>query len=153
MDELAVSGPAVGQRFGSVHRFRPEDVIAFSLAAGDLNPLHHDAELAAASRYGGLIVSGTHTTALLLGLTATHFARHGAVVGVAFSVDFERAVRADAQVTLEWTVIDVRRARRDRQRYVDMTGTLRDALGQICVRARGTVLVGPDLEASVDQTH
>jgi acyl dehydratase len=28
------------------------------------------------SRYGGLIVSGTHTTALLLGLAAAHFSRN-----------------------------------------------------------------------------
>ena len=40
---------------------------------GDLNPLHHDAAFAAASRYGGLIASGAHTSALLAGVLSRGF--------------------------------------------------------------------------------
>jgi 3-hydroxybutyryl-CoA dehydratase len=50
---------AVGESFGIEHAFDPRQVIEFALAAGDDNPMHHDAELARGSRFGRLIVSGT----------------------------------------------------------------------------------------------
>lgn len=91
----------LGERFAREHRFTPAQVRDFSLAAGDDNPLHLDAAAAAASPYGGLIASGTHTSALLLGLTASHFSKRTTVVGRTFTVTFRRAVRADAAVAIE----------------------------------------------------
>ena len=68
-----MSNVSVGDRFSREHTFTPQQVAAFAQAVGDDNPLHFDAAVATASSYGGLIASGTHTTALLLGLTASHF--------------------------------------------------------------------------------
>ena len=48
-------------------------VAAYAAAAGDTNPVHHAPTFAATTRYRRLIASGTHTTALLLGLTASHY--------------------------------------------------------------------------------
>ena len=50
------------------------------------NPVHHDSEVAAKSRFGRLIASGPHTTAHLLALTASHFSKHGAMLGLEFRV-------------------------------------------------------------------
>lgn len=130
----------LGECFGKEHRFDAQQVRAFATAAGDDNPLHHDAEVAAASRYGVLIVSGTQTTALLLGLTAAHFAKRGAVVGVAFSVAFKRPVHADDRVTLEWTVTAIRDRPSGNGRLIDLEGVLRNSAGEACVAATGTVL-------------
>jgi 3-hydroxybutyryl-CoA dehydratase len=137
-----------GERFSKVHCFRPEDVIAFAMAAGDDNPLHHDAEFAARSRFGGLIVSGTHTTALLLGLTASHFAKRGSVVGHGFSVRFERPVRADERVTLEWCVTRVDALAGRSGQHVWLEGCVRSAAGEVLVSATGEVRVGIDLSPS-----
>jgi 3-hydroxybutyryl-CoA dehydratase len=134
-----------GQRFSREYSFGPDDVRAFASAAGDDNPLHHDEALAGRTRFGGLIVSGTHTAALLLGLTASHFSKQGSVVGVKFSVAFHRAVRADETVLLEWVVDEVRPRSKGSGRFVDMTGSLRNRQGEVCVSATGTVLVGADL--------
>jgi 3-hydroxybutyryl-CoA dehydratase len=150
MDELAASRNevAAGERFSREHTFSVEEAIAFALAAGDDNPLHHDAEFASGTRFGRLIVSGTHTTALLLGLTASHFAKRGAVIGVGFSVSFERPVYGDERVTLEWTVDTVHPCSRGSGQRVEMKGCLRDARGKVCVSATGTVLIGIDLSAA-----
>lgn len=139
---------AIGEVFSREHVFTIEEARAFAMAAGDDNPLHHDAELACATRFGGLIVSGTHTTALLLGLTASHFSKRGTVVGVSFSVAFARPVAADESVLLEWVVNDVRPRPQGRGQLVEMTGSVRDRRGDVCVSATGTVLVGLDLYAS-----
>src|SRR5262245_11694536 len=68
------------ERFSTEITLTPSSVADCASAVGDTNPMHHDAEFAAASRYGRRIASGTHTTALLLALTASHFSKHGAMV-------------------------------------------------------------------------
>ena len=66
------------ERFSAEVTLTPAMVAAYAEAAGDTNPVHYDAAFAATTRYKRLIASGTHTTALLLGLTAAHYAQHGA---------------------------------------------------------------------------
>ena len=70
------------ERFAVEVTFTPAMVAAYAAAAGDTNPVHHAPTFAAPTRYRRLIASGTHTTALLLGLTASHYLQHGAMVGL-----------------------------------------------------------------------
>ena len=56
----------VGHGYSGVHVFNPSEVSAFATAAGDINPLHHDA-ISAGKSVMVLIVSGTHTSSLLMG--------------------------------------------------------------------------------------
>ncbi|MGO4605959.1 MaoC family dehydratase [Variovorax sp. 2RAF20] len=137
----------VGHRFTGVHTFDEAQVRTFASAAGDTNPLHHDIAFAEVSRYGRLIASGTHTTALLLGLTASHFSQMHSVVGISFSVDLHRPVCADATVWMEWEVIAVTHGDRGSQR-VTLRGSMRDEVGEECVAARGTVRVGAPMNIS-----
>lgn len=129
---------AIGATFSKHHVFNPDQVRAFATAAGDTNPLHHDEDAARASRYGRLIVSGTQTTALMLGLAAEHFSARFSVVGVKFAVEFLRPVFADARVTLEWEIVDVTG---DAARMVQLRGGVVDGQGVMCVAATGTVRV------------
>jgi acyl dehydratase len=135
----------VGERFSKRHTFNELDTRAFATAAGDTNPLHHDRAVAESSRYGALIVSGTHTTALLLGLAAAHFSTTYSVVGKSFSVDFLRPVFMDAHVLIEWEVVAVSSAR-DGIQSAALRGGVFDDHGEPCVRATGTVRLG-------DQTY
>lgn len=132
---------AVGERFSKRHVFNETAARAFAVAAGDTNPLHHDLAIAERSRYGRLIVSGTHTTALLLGLAAAHFSRDFSVVGTSFSVNFRRAVFMEAQVHIEWEVVAVSAAREAGQR-VQLRGGMYDECGELCVQATGELKVG-----------
>lgn len=94
----------VGYRFSREHHFDEEQVKAFARMAGDDNPVHHDLEKAHEAQFPELIASGTHTTSLLMGLTASHFSERGRVLGMNFSVDLLRPVLATEKVTLEWVV-------------------------------------------------
>jgi len=133
----------IGDRFSREHRFTPAQAMEFSLAAGDDNPLHLNPAAAAASPYGELIVSGTHTSALLFGLTASYFSKITSVVGRRFTVQFRRAVRADATVIIEWQVIGLVPREGRPGHVVQLDGSLRDAAsGEVCVTATGEVVVG-----------
>jgi 3-hydroxybutyryl-CoA dehydratase len=95
------------ERFSSEVTLNPLMVSAFAASVGDTNPVHHDPEFAAATRYKRLIASGTHTSALLLGLTASHFSKRGSMVGLEFWLKFRRPVYADETIFLEWLVVKV----------------------------------------------
>lgn len=129
----------VGHRFDRQHCFDPAQVSAFAYAAGDTNPIHHDAQAAALSRFGKLIVSGTHTTALLLGLVASHLSTLGQVAGVKFSTALLRPVFADEAVWLEWVVTAVEAHPRNGH-FLDLAGSIKGAKRDCRVRAFGRVL-------------
>jgi 3-hydroxybutyryl-CoA dehydratase len=133
--------PQPGERFATEVTLTPDVVAHYAGAVGDTNPVHHDATFAAATRYGRTIASGTHTTALLLGLTASHFSKTGAMVGLEFWVKFRRPVFADETVTLEWLVIRVAPNEKLRGDVVDLRGRIRGQDGRTALGAKGRVLV------------
>ncbi|MGX4644412.1 MaoC family dehydratase [Massilia sp. SYSU DXS3249] len=130
----------VGYRFSHIHCFDPAQVSAFAYAAGDSNPLHHDPQAAANTRFGKPIASGTHTTALLMGLVASHLSKTSQVVGVSFTLELLKPVFADEQVTLAWEVEKVEPHSRNGS-FLDMSGSVTGADGVMRVRGRGRVLV------------
>lgn len=128
-------------RFASQVTLSPEQVSEFARLAGDLNPLHHDADFAAEAGFSTLVASGTQTTSLLMGLTATHFSRTTSMVGLDFRFRFRRAVLACDPLTLEWLVVGVREHERLGGRLVELRGRILDGAGETAVGAEGLVLV------------
>ena len=129
------------ERFSRQVTLTPAAVAEFARDVGDDNPVHHDAGFAAGTRYRRLIASGTHTTALLLALTAAHFSRHGSMVGLEFWQRFRRPVFADETILLEWLVVRVTPNARLNGDVVELRGRIRGADGRTAVGARGRVLV------------
>ena len=103
--------------------------------------MHHDSAFAAATRFRRLIASGTHTTALLLGLTASHYSNRGAMVGLEFWVRFRRAIFADETIRLEWLTIKVTPSAKLGGDIVDLRGRIRNEKGDTATGAKGRVLV------------
>jgi 3-hydroxybutyryl-CoA dehydratase len=133
------------ERFSSEITLTPALVGAYARAAGDDNPVHHDPQFAASTRYGRVIASGTHTTALLLGLTASHFARKGAMVGLEFWVRFRRPIYADETIRLEWLVVKVTPNEKLDGDVVELRGRIKGEDGQTAVGAKGRVFVADHL--------
>lgn len=129
------------EHFSSELTLTPAIVSAYAHAAGDFNPIHHDPDFASSTRYGRVIASGTHTTALLLGLTASHFTKVGVMVGLEFWVRFRRPIYADETIRLEWLVIKVTPNQKLDGEIVDLRGRIRSQNGDTAVGAKGRVLV------------
>ena len=129
------------ERFSRTLSLTETEISSFASAAGDANPLHHDAEHAGRTRYGGVIASGPQTCALLMGLVATHFARTGPMVGLDFAFYFRAAVPAGTPLSLEWLVIRVSPTRRGSADIVELRGRLRTSAGITAVGAKGRVLL------------
>jgi len=123
----------------------PASVSEFARNVGDDNPVHHDAEYAAGTRFGRLIASGTHTTALMLALTASYFSQRGAMIGLEFWERFLRPVFADETILLEWLVVRVTPNATLRGDIVDLRGRVKGSDGRTAVGAKGRVLVATAL--------
>ena len=129
------------ERFSAEITLTPSSVADYASAVGDTNPVHHDPEFAASSRYGRRIASGTHTTALLLALTASHFSKQGSMVGLEFWVRFRRPVFADDTIRLEWLVVRVTPNAKLRGDVVELRGRITTRGGETALGAKGRVLV------------
>jgi len=132
-------------RFSCQVTLTPASVAQFASTVGDTNPVHHDAAFAANTRYRGLIASGTHTTALLLALTASHFSEHGAMVGLEFWQRFKRPVFANETIDLEWLVVRVTPNPRLQGNVVELRGRVKGADGRTAVGAKGRILLTESL--------
>src|SRR5262245_12431498 len=118
------------ERFSSELTLTPEAVAAFANAAGDNNPIHYDPQFAASTRFGRRTASGPHTTALLLALTASHFSKRGAMLGLEFWVRFRRPIYADETIYLEWLVIKVTPNEKLRGEIVELRGRIKGQDGK-----------------------
>ena len=71
--------PSVGDIASRSRRVAPEDIELFTAISGDRNPLHYDAELAARTRFGGIVVQGGVITAILNAVVAEDLPGPGSV--------------------------------------------------------------------------
>ena len=99
--------PKTGDVARRVRTVRARDIELFTEISGDRNPLHYDAELAARSRFGGIIVQGGVTSGLLNAVVAEDLPGPGSVF---LHVDwsFKTPVRPGDEITAEVEVLDAR---------------------------------------------
>jgi len=133
------------ERFSDEIDLSPAMVAEFAKAAGGDNPLHRDPDFAATTRFGRLTASGPHTTALLLGLTASHFSKKGAMLGLEFWVQFRRPIYADETIFLEWMVVKVTPNAKLNGEIVELRGRIKGQDGRTSLGAKGRVLVSDKL--------
>jgi acyl dehydratase len=99
--------PEVGATARRTRRVREEDIRLFTELTGDRNPLHYDAEAAARSRFGGVIVQGGVTSGLLNAVVAEDLPGPGSVF---LHVDwrFTAPSRPGDELTAEVEVLEAR---------------------------------------------
>jgi acyl dehydratase len=135
----------VGESFSKRVTLDVESIRSFARSCGDTNPLHHDEAVARASRFGRIIACGPHTASLLLALSAEHFARSCAALGLDFRVQFRKAVKADETITFRWTVTRVEDKPSMQGELVEMEGEGVNEAGERVLSATGLVLATESL--------
>lgn len=132
-EDRAAPGIDVGDLVRFSKRLDEGDVRAFARASGDENPLHLDADYAAATRFGTRIAHGV----LTLGVVSAALARlPGLVIYLSQSVRFVGPVAVGDRVTAVCEVVDALGGGRFRLRT-----TVRDGDGDPVVEGEAVVLV------------
>ena len=99
--------PRVGESARRSRLVSDQDIVRFTEISGDRNPLHYDADRAAATRFGGIVVQGGVTSAILNAVVAEDLPGPGTVfLDVAWR--FLAPVRPGMRITGEVTVTKVR---------------------------------------------
>ena len=132
---------AVGDGFERSVVLDADGVAAFAAASGDPNPLHHDADAAARSRFGGLISSGPQTSSLMMGLCAAWFTARGESVGLEFSFRFRRAVPVGDTLHIRWTVTAITPKPALGGDIVTLSGRALRSDGEVALEATGSALL------------
>jgi len=73
------AAPRVGQTASRSRLVTRRDIELFTEISGDRNPLHYDEELAARTRFGGIVVQGGVSTAILNAVVAEDLPGPGSV--------------------------------------------------------------------------
>jgi acyl dehydratase len=130
--------PAVGTAAERTRTTAMRDVELFSEITGDMNPLHYDTELAAATPFGGLIVQGGVTSGLLNAAVAEDLPGPGTVF---LSVEwrFVKAVRVGETITARVEVMSVR----EDKPICTLATSVINAEGEACLTGTATTYTMP----------
>jgi acyl dehydratase len=71
--------PKVGDRAEMTRTIVAEDIVRFTDMSGDRNPVHYDADVAARTTFGGIVVQGGVTSAILNAVVAERLPGPGTV--------------------------------------------------------------------------
>jgi acyl dehydratase len=99
--------PAVGDTASRSREVTERDIERFTELSGDRNPLHYDAEAAAATPFGGIVVQGGVTTAILNAVVAEDLPGPGSVF-LQLDLRFLAPVRPGDTITGRAVVTSVR---------------------------------------------
>ena len=100
--------PEVGQKANRSREVSSRDIELFTQISGDKNPLHYDEHLARASRFGGIVVQGGVTSAILNAVVAEDLPGPGTVF-LQVNWSFKAPVKPGDTITGEVEVTKVRK--------------------------------------------
>ena len=133
-DRVTIDDCSVGQVATLVRTISEADVMTFATLTGDYNPVHVDADAAAASSFGVRIVHGMLTASLLSTVLAMQLPGPGAIY-LSQTLRFLRPVRLGDTVTVQVqvTAIDVA------TRRMTLATTIRNERGKMVVEGEASV--------------
>ena len=112
----------MGQRAQRSRVVGGRDIELFTAISGDKNPLHYDRERASRTRFGGIVVQGGVTSAILNAVVAEDLPGPGTVF-LHVSWDFKAPVRPGDTITGQ---VEVTRVRHDKPITELATRVVRD---------------------------
>lgn len=133
----------IGETCSKRYKFTAENIAGLANSLGDTNPVHVDAEFAAASRFNGLIASAGHSTGVFVSLLAEHFSKEHQVYGLEFNYKLKRAVPAGIDAICTWRIVGLKASEKLGGDIVTVEGEVTDDAGTVYIAGSGALLVVP----------
>lgn len=131
---------AVGDSFSRTLTITDAHLVTSAGLLGDFNPLHVDEVFARASRFGGRILHGMMTSALMGGPVGMHF--YGtANAYLEHNARFVAPVRPGDTLTIAWTIVALTPKPKQGGGIAAMDGTATNQAGVLTTLATGKILV------------
>lgn len=127
--------PSIGQKASMSKRFTEAEVNAFAELSQDFNPIHLDAEYAAASPFGQQIVHGMLAASLFSGLLGKHLPGEGTIY-LGQDLKFKKPIFIDQEVTATVEVIKVR----NDKPIITLSTTCTNDKGEVVIAGEAVVM-------------
>jgi acyl dehydratase len=131
---------AIGETFGSSLTVTETHLVLASGLFGDFNPLHVDERFASASRFGGRILHGPFTSALVSAPVGMYF-HSTAIAYLEHTCRFKAPVRPGDTLKSTWKIVDKLDKPKHAGGIVVLTGECHNQDGTLVVEAEGKILV------------
>ncbi|CAM9271646.1 unnamed protein product [Phaeothamnion confervicola] len=131
---------AVGDTFGARQTVTEAHLVLAAGMFGDFNPLHVDEEFSKGSMFGGRILHGPFTSALISSSVGMYFAGT-AIAYMEHACRFKAPVRPGDTLATQWTVTGRIDKPKHRGGIVVMTCAAKNQAGTLVVEADGKILV------------
>jgi 3-hydroxybutyryl-CoA dehydratase len=131
---------AIGESFGSSLTVTETHLVLAAGLFGDFNPLHVDEQHARASRFGGRILHGPFTSALVSAPVGMFF-HSTAIAYLEHTCRFKAPVRPGDTLKTTWKIIDKLDKPKHAGGIVVLTGDACNQDGTLVVEAEGKILV------------
>ena len=131
---------AVGDTFGASLTVTEAHLVLGSGMFGDFNPLHVDEEFARKSMFGGRILHGPFTSALIAAPAGMYFAGT-AIAYLEHACRFKAPVRPGDTLTTVWTVLEKSDKPKHRGGIVTLRAASTNQRVEVAVEADGKMLV------------
>ncbi len=130
----------VGETFSSALTVTETHLVMAAGLFGDFNPLHVDEEHSKRSRFGGRILHGPFTSALVSAPVGMYF-HTTAIAYMEHTCRFKGPVRPGDTLTTTWTIVERLDKPKHRGGICVLTGACRNQRGEVVVEAEGKILV------------
>ncbi len=131
---------AVGDVFSRSLTVTEAHLVTSAGLLGDFNPLHVDETFARASRFGGRILHGMMTSALMGGPVGMHFYGTAAAY-LEHNARFVAPVRPGDTLAIAWTIVALTPKPKHGGGIAAMEGTATNQSGVVTTHATGKILV------------
>jgi acyl dehydratase len=130
----------IGESFSSSLTITETHLVLAAGLFGDFNPLHVDENHARDSRFGGRILHGPFTSALVSAPVGMYF-HSTAIAYLEHTCRFKAPVKPGDTLTTTWTVTDKHDKPRQQGGIVLLTCACRNQAGTVVAEADGKILV------------
>jgi len=130
----------VGDSFGSSLTVTETHIVMGSGMFGDFNPLHVDEEFSKQSLFGGRILHGPFTSALVSAPVGNYFAGT-AIAYLEHACRFKAPVRAGDTLTTRWTVTEKLDKPKHKGGIFVLSGQATNQRKELAVECEGKILV------------
>lgn len=131
---------AVGETFETALTVTETHLVLGSGMFGDFNPLHVNEEFAKQSRFGGRILHGPFTSALVAASVGNYF-HSTAIAYLEHACRFVAPARIGDTLTTRWTIIERIDKPKQNGGIAVLSGACMNQHGTVVVEANGKILV------------
>ncbi len=133
-----------GYSFSEKRIFTESELKKIATDCGDMNFVHHDSNLAKATRFSGIIASGSAMSAIFSAMIPSHLSQFSPMLGLEMSFKFPKPIKANMEILMTWRITKVLN-KPNAEQLLDLAGEITDSKGIVLITGAAKVVLLPEL--------